>query len=267
MSVYSIAALLKEEEKVQLKTKYPFIHWGVTSKDIQTQLNIHLIELDIHPKMIDDLDMQLIELLLDQNSKQEIKVLMIRFQSIDLLKHEHIIKYIDQIAKRLNKNKIKLWIYPKQDQNYQQFVPLFQKMKSQHVSLVFNPAYVYLHRASVISSYKAFKKYIGCVVAEDVTTQNHPELIGYGQASLIELFKYMIKSSYQGDFMLDLKFDHYLEKLKKKQLGFFKILHKKDMDAYQLLKKRLKIDEKKDVQMIDIFDNQFEVLSIIFNLR
>jgi succinate dehydrogenase flavin-adding protein (antitoxin of CptAB toxin-antitoxin module) len=77
----------------------------------------------------------------------------------------------------------------------------------------------------------------------------------------------MIKSSYQGDLMLDLKFDHYLEKLKKKQLGLFKILHKKDIDAYQLLKKRLKIDEKKDVQIIDIFNNQYEVLSIIFNLR
>ena len=77
----------------------------------------------------------------------------------------------------------------------------------------------------------------------------------------------MIKSNYQGDLMLDLKFDTYLEKLKKNQQGFFKILHKKDIDAYQLLKKRLKIDEKKDVQLIDIFDNQYEVLSIVFNLR
>lgn len=267
MTIYSIGALLKEEEKLQLKTKYQYVHWGVSSNDIQTQLKINLIELEIHPKMIDDLDMQLFELLLNQNSKQDIKVFMIRFQSIDLLKHEHVIKYIDLIAKRLNKHKIKLWIYPKQDQHYKLFVQIFQKIKSQHVTLVFNPAYVYLNRASVISNYKAFKKYIGCVVTEDVTSQNYPELIGYGQASLIELFKYMIRSSYQGDLMLDLKFDNYLEKLKKKQQGFFKILHKKDIDTYQLLKKRLKIDEKKDVQLIDIFDNQFEVLSIVFNLR
>lgn len=267
MNIYSIGALLKKEEKVQLKTKYQFIHWGVSSKDIQTQLKLNLIELEIHPKMIEDFDMQLLELLLNQNSKQDIKVFMIRFQSIDILKHEHIIKYMDQIAKKLHKYKIKLWIYPKEDQPYKLFVPLFQKMKSQHISLVFNPAYVYLNRASVISNYKSFKKYIGCVVAEDVISQGHPELIGYGKASLIELFKYMIKSSYQGDLMLDLKFDNYIEKLKKKQQGFFKILHKKDIDAYQLLKKRLKIDEKKDVQLIDIFDNQYEVLSIIFNLR
>lgn len=267
MNIYSLGALLKEEEKIQLKSKYQVIHWGVSSKDIQTQLKINWIELEIHPKMIEDFDMQVLDLLLSQNSKQDVKIFMIRFQSIDILQHEHMIKYVDQIAKKLHKYKIQLWIYPKEDQSYKLFVPLFQKIKSQQISLVFNPSYVYLNRASVISSYKIFKKYIGCVVAEDVISKGYPELIGYGKASLIELFKYMIKSNYQGDLMLDIKFDTYLEKLKKNQQGFFKILHKKDIDAYQLLKKRLKIDEKKDVQLIDIFDNQYEVLSIVFNLR
>ena len=266
MNIFSITSSLKDEEKHQLKNKYQFIDWGISSHDIQTQLKINLIEFEIHSKMVEDFDLQLLELLLTQHSKQEIKVFMIRFQSIQIFNHENMIKYINLVVKRLNKSKIKLWIYPKEDQPYKMFVQLFQKLKTQ-VFLVFNPVYVYLNRASVLSNYKAFKKYIGCVVAEDVTAQKHPELIGYGQASLIELFKYMIKSNYQGEIILDLKFDNYLDKLKKKQQGFFKLLHKKDIDAYQLLKNRLKIDEKKDVQLIDIFDNQLEVLSIIFNLR
>ena len=53
MNIYSLGALLKEEEKIQLKSKYQVIHWGVSSKDIQTQLKINWIELELHPKMIE----------------------------------------------------------------------------------------------------------------------------------------------------------------------------------------------------------------------
>jgi len=84
MNIYSLGVLLKEEEKIQLKSKYQVIHWGVSSKDIQTQLKINWIELELHPKMIEDFDMQVLDLLLSQNSKQDIKVFLIRIQSIDI---------------------------------------------------------------------------------------------------------------------------------------------------------------------------------------
>ena len=93
MNIFSITSSLKDEEKHQLKNKYQFIDWGESSNDIQTKLKINLIEFEIHSKMVEDFDLQLLELLLTQNSKQEIKVFMIRFQSIQIFKRIRLISY------------------------------------------------------------------------------------------------------------------------------------------------------------------------------
>lgn len=267
MNIFSIGHGLEDLEIKNLSVKYPFIQWGVLSQNIQKDYQITYIELEIHEKMIEDLDLAIIELLIQQNAKQTLKALMIRFQSIQLLSHQNMISFLEILSKKVSKLKVKILVYPKPDQPYQLYLSLFQKIKNNQAKLVFNPSYVYMNKQSVLSNYKALKKYIGCVVAEDINHQNNPELIGYGKASLIELFKYMIKHQYQEDILIDPPFQTYLESLKKKKQGMFKLLHKKDIDIYQLLKTRLKIDEKKDIQILDIYDNQIEVLSIIFNLR
>jgi hypothetical protein len=267
MNVYSLAKHLTDEEKNQLKKEFSFIKWGNVSQDVQTQLKINWIELELHQKMVEDNDTQLLDLLLEQNKKQDIEVIVLRFHSISLIQHDNVIKYLLSLTKKLSKRKVKLWIYPKEDQPYKLFLSLFQKIKNSQVLLVFNPAYLQLNIASIVSNFKVFKKYIGCVVAHDITKQKDPELIGYGQASLIALFKYMIKNHYRDALMLDPEYFLYLETLKKKQQGVFKFMRQKDIQTYQTLKERLKIDEKKDVQFIDIYHNQYEVLSIIFNLR
>ena len=267
MIVYSIGKALLEEEKKQLKKEFSFIKWGKLAQDVQTQFNIHWIELELHQKMVEDSDSKLLDVLLEQNKKQGIEIIVVRFHSVSILQSDHLNKYIVMLTKKLSKQKIKLWIYPKEDQPYKLFLSFFQKLKHPQVLLVFNPAYLQLNQASTLSSFKVFKKYIGCVVAHDITKQNHPELIGYGQASLIELFKYMIKNNYQGAFMLDPEYDQYLETLKSKQQGVFKFLRQKEIQSYQILKERLKIDEKKDVHCIDIYKNQYQVLAIIFNMR
>lgn len=267
MNVYSTAKYLTDEEKNQLKKEFPLIKWGILSQDVQTQLKIHWIELELYQKMVEDNDTQLLDLLIEQNKKQDIEVIVLRFHSVSLIQHDNVFNYLLNLTKKLSKRKIKIWIYPKEDQQYKLFLPIFQKIKNPQVLLVFNPAYLQLNLASILSSFKVFKKYIGCVVAHDITKQKDPELIGYGQSSLISLFKYMIKNHYQDALMLDPQYFLYLETLKKKQQGVFKFMRQKDIQTYQILKERLKIDEKKDVQLIDIYHNQYEVLSIIFNLR
>ena len=99
-----------------------------------------------------------------------------------------------------------------------------------------------------------------------ITSKFEPELIGYGHADLIKLFKLIIKNNYKGDILCQPKYSKYLEKLHKKSQGVFKFMRQKETKSYQLLKERLKIDEKKDVELFDIYQNQLEVLSIIFNL-
>ncbi len=51
----------------------------------------------------------------------------------------------------------------------------------------------------------------------------------------------------------------------KKVKGVFKAFRQKELKSYQFIKERLRIDEKKDVELIDIYQNQLDVLSIIFN--
>ena len=267
MNILSLGNGLDIHDKKELQKKYPFLKWGLSSIDSHIDLRKHFISLEIHQKMVEDLDMTLIDLIMQQQSKEPIEVLLIQFQSLETIKHENALKFLEGLSKKLHKQKIKLWIYPKNHQPYKDFLVLFKKMKLSTVSLVFNPSDVFLQKTSIISLYKVLKQYIGCVVAEDITPQKHPELIGYGQASIIPLFKQMIKDRYQGSLFIDPKFESYLDTLKHKQQGFFKFLHKKDIDHYQVLKTRLKVDEKKDITMLDVYDNQLETLSIIFNLR
>jgi hypothetical protein len=170
------------------------------------------------------------------------------------------------LQKKLSKQKLSLWIYPREDQPYPLFLKLFKHMKTSQISLVFDPTYVKLNKGSVLSQYKALSRYIGCVVAHDITSKFEPELIGYGHADLIKLFKLIIKSNYKSDILCQPEYSKYLEKLHKKSQGVFKFMRPKETKSYQLLKERLKIDEKKDVELFDIYQNQLEVLSIIFNL-
>jgi hypothetical protein len=183
--------------------------------------------------MIETLNFEIIELLLKQHAKSHLEMIIIRFQTVDILIHPQLLKYMQLLQKKLSKQKLSLWIYPKEDQPYPLFLKLFKQMKTSHIFLVFDPTFVKTNKGSVLSQYKALSRYIGCVVAHDITTKYEPELIGYGQADLIKLFK---------------------------------LLRQKELKSYQLLKERLKIDEKKDVELIDIYQNQLDVLSIIFNL-
>jgi len=266
MNVYSLGKDLTSSQKEDLKKNYPFVKWGHFSYETTYHEHAFFLEVDIHNNMIETLNFEIIDLLLKQHAKSHLEMIIIRFQTVDILIHPQLLKYMQQLQKKLSKQKLSLWIYPKEDQPYPLFLKLFKQMKTSHIFLVFDPTFVKTNKGSVLSQYKALSRYIGCVVAHDITTKYEPELIGYGQADLIKLFKLMIKNNYKGDILCQPEYSKYIERLHKKSQGVFKLLRQKELKSYQLLKERLKIDEKKDVELIDIYQNQLDVLSIIFNL-
>jgi hypothetical protein len=266
MNIYSLGKDLTPTQKKDLKDHYPIVKWGHFSYETTHNEHPCFLEVEIHLSMVESLNFEVIDLLMKQHVKSNLEILIIRLQTIDIISHPQFLKYMQTLQKKLNKQKITLWIYPKMNQPYPLFLKLFKVMKVSHVLLVFDPTYVKVNKGSVISQFKALSRYIGCVVAHDITTKNEPELIGYGQAELIKLFKLMIKNNFKGNIMCQPDYLKYLESLRKKSQGVFKFIRQKDMKSYQILKERLKIDEKKDVELIDIYQNQLDVLSIIFNL-
>jgi hypothetical protein len=266
MNIYSLGKDLTSSQKKDLKNQYPFVKWGHFSDETTHHEYTFFLEVDIHNNMIEALNFEIIDLLLKQNAKSHLEIIIIRFQTVDILTHSQLLKYMQLLQKKISKQKLSLWIYPKEDQPYPLFLKLFKHTKATHISLVFDPTFVKINKGSVLSQYKALSKYIGCVVAHDISTKYDPELIGYGQADLIKLFKLMIKNNYKGDILCQPEYSKYIERLHKKSQGVFRFLRQKELKSYQLIKERLKIDEKKDVELIDIYQNQLDVLSIIFNL-
>ena len=266
MNIYSLGKDLTSSQKIDLKKDYPFVKWGHFSYETTQHEHASFLEVDIHNHMVETLNFEIIDLLLKQHAKSQLERMIIRFQTNDIVTHPQLLKYIQLLQKKLSKQKLSLWIYPREDQPYPLFLKLFKHMKTSQISLVFDPTYVKSNKGSVLSQYKALSRYIGCVVAHDITYKFEPELIGYGHADLIKLFKLIIKNNYKGDILCQPEFSKYIERLHKKSQGVFKFLRQKELNSYQLLKERLKIDEKKDVELIDIYQNQLDVLSIIFNL-
>jgi hypothetical protein len=178
---------------------------------------------------------------------------------------EHINIKLNMLIKMASKYKIKVIIEPT-SQTYKSLVYILKAFKPNQLQFLFNPAMIYKTKGSVISLYRVFKSFIQVVVADDLTKELTPALIGYGEAQLISLFKAMVKDSYQGDIVLDPKFEDYLSQLEKKKRSMFSFLSKKHIVSYDQLKKQMRLEEKKDIHIYDIYQNQYDVLHIIFRL-
>jgi len=178
---------------------------------------------------------------------------------------EKINESLNTLIKILSKQKLKLVIEPS-SQAYKDLAYILKAFKPTHLQFVFKPVHIYKTKGSVLSLYRIFKEHIQLVVSEDMTKDQMPALIGYGEANVIALFKLLVKDAYQGDILLDPNFEEYLTKLAKKQGSFWRFLFKKDIQTYDVLKKQMRLPEKKDINIFDIYLNQLDVLIIIFRL-
>jgi hypothetical protein len=178
---------------------------------------------------------------------------------------EKVNESLNGLIKLLSKYKLKLLIEPS-SQAYKDLTYILKAFKPTHLQFVFRPVHIYKTKGSALSLYRIFKSHIQLVASEDITKDQFPALIGYGEADVIALFKLLVKDAYQGDILLEPNFEEYLRKLSKNQDSFWRFFFKKHIQTYEVLKKQMRLTEKKDINIFDIYLNQLDVLIIIFRL-
>ncbi len=146
---------------------------------------------------------------------------------------------------------------------------ILKKMKSNVLSVYFDPVELMMNNESTTTAYRLLKKNIGAFAAIDADHQNVPHLMGYGKTDLLSIFKKMIRDRYDGLFMMDNRFNEEVFFLEKKKAGFFaKIMKrnqkKKESMLSDLSKKIFPNEQTKNVTIDDILDNQIKVLNVIF---
>lgn len=146
---------------------------------------------------------------------------------------------------------------------------IMKKIKSNALSVYFDPVYIMMNNESTTTAYRLLKKNIGAFAAIDADHHQVPQLMGYGKTEILSLFKKMIRDRYDGLLMIDNYFNQEVFALETKKVGFFaKILKtkqkKKELMISELSKKIFPNEQTKNVTMDDILDNQIKVLKIIF---
>jgi len=205
---------------------------------------------------------------LKQVSIFKVKFLIVLLPQVLLITKETsktINERIAQLIKIATKYKIKIVIEPS-TQSYKMLSYIIKYFKPNQLQIVFDPVHIYRSKGSVMSLYKAFKSHIQVVKAHDISKTQLPALIGYGDVSLVQLFKLMVNDQYQGDIILDPDFHEYLARMEKKKKSIFKLFLKKENNQYDILKKHMRLEEKKDIRLYDIYVNQLDILSIVFRL-
>lgn len=163
----------------------------------------------------------------------------------------------------------KIILTPNHQYKANTYAYLIKKLKTNVLSVAFNPVLIMLNNESTTTSYRLLKGSIGAFIANDADHQNIPKLLGYGKTEVIVLFKKLIRDGYQGMIMIDNSFHEALFQESTKKQGFFSKLfsnddkkRKKEMD--ELSKKIFPNEETKNVTYDDILENQIKVLNIIF---
>ncbi len=153
-------------------------------------------------------------------------------------------------------------------QSYKSLMYVIKAFKSTQLGVVFSPSHIVKTQGTTLGQYRLYKKHIQYFVCHDVTKDLKPALIGYGNSQLLSLFKRLKKDVYKGQFILDPPFEEVLTSFQKSRKSLFKIFRKKELSNYEQLKATLHINEDKpDIQLLDIYSHQYEVLNTIFRLR
>ncbi len=176
-----------------------------------------------------------------------------------------LLPFLD-IALKYNK---KIILSPCNQYKSNTYVYLIKKLKTNLLSVAFNPVYIMNNGESTTTTYRLLKGNIGAFIANDADHQNNPKLLGYGKTDVIVLFKKLIRDGYTGMILIDNSFHEALFQEPVKKQGFLSKIfsnddkkRQKEMDI--LSKKIFPNEEIKNVTYDDILENQIKVLNIIF---
>ncbi|MBN2300620.1 MAG: TIM barrel protein [Acholeplasmataceae bacterium] len=195
---------------------------------------------------------------------------------LNLPKFNDVIEEYENIEKRLSpfieaamKSNKKIILLPVNNYKINVYAYLIKKIKSNIISVLFDPVSIMMNNESTTTAYRLLKKKIGAFAAIDANHQNVPQLIGYGKTDVLALFKKLIRDRYDGLLLIDNRFNDQVFNLELKKAGLFSKLFKvrekqKKSMISDLSKKIFPNEETKNVTYDDILDNQIKVLRIIF---
>ncbi|MFH2117744.1 MAG: TIM barrel protein [Bacillota bacterium] len=189
---------------------------------------------------------------------------------------DDVIEEYENIAKRLEpfvdaamKSSKKIILLPNNNYKSNVYAYIMKKLKSNVISIAFDPVYIMMNNESTTTAYRLLKKSIGSFSATDADHQNMPKLIGYGKTDIVSLFKKLLRDHYDGFLLIDNRFQEEVFEIETQKTGFFAKLFKtkekkKETMLADLSSKIFPNEETKNVTYNDILANQIKVLKIIF---
>jgi sugar phosphate isomerase/epimerase len=193
-----------------------------------------------------------------------------------LPKFNNVIEEYETIEKRLTpfidvatRHNKKIILLPVNSYKANIYAYILKKMKTNILSVAFDPVAIMLNNEPTTTAYRMLKKKIGAFMTVDADHQGVPKLIGYGKTDIIPLFKKLLRDRYSGYLLIDNKFKQTVFKPEPIKQGFFKKLfsvEKKKIENQlnDLSKKIFPNEETKNVTYDDILENQIKVLKVIF---
>ncbi|HBG32690.1 MAG TPA: hypothetical protein DEG42_01890 [Acholeplasmataceae bacterium] len=187
-----------------------------------------------------------------------------------------VIKEYDVISKRLDsyvdfamRNSKKIILLPVHDYKASVYAFILKKIKSNVISIAFDPVYIMNNNESTTTSYRLLKKRIGIFMARDADRHGMPKLMGYGATDITEIMKKLFRDNYAGFLSVDNQFSETVFDDEPKKVGFLKSIFstekkKKNDVLTELSKKIFPNEETKNVTYDDILANQIKILNLLF---
>ena len=254
-----------------------------TVNNLQRDYKIKVIELDasIEPyDCYDDLahNEAIAKVIKVSNVANKIGVLNIvitlpTFRHLSVPDHNQVIKRIKDYSKVTDKAKRRLLLIRSEEEMGGSFTIIANGAKSKYVGVIFSPEATYKSKDSITTSYRVLKSQICALRVSDFVGKN-PQLLGYGEAEILELFKRVKQDGIDEYLTLDVDFGKLVADINKitvpqekkgikKFFGGF-VNNEKKSKEYLLFKKRLMVDESDEISHFQIIENQIQVLNKLF---
>ncbi len=286
---HQFESILQEMERLQVQHLFLRSYQGkplleITESEIKDILNLTKVAkikvdaihtmikpYDIHAKQKHDDAIDEFKFMIKLSDKLKVQNLMLElpvFQSV-IEEYEIIAQRLEDYVDLAAKNNKKIMLVPATKHKANTYAYIIKKMKTNLLSVVFDPVYFMMNNESTTTSYRLLKGNISAIMAVDADHQGEPQLLGYGKTDILNIFKKLLRDGYKGYIMMDHHFHETIFKPEIKKKGFFSKIfsneEKKKEKALMILSKRIfPNEETKNVTLDDILENQIKVVMMIF---
>ena len=190
------------------------------------------------------------------------------FKLVTVQEHNQIKARINDYVKIIEKAKRRLCLLRSKVDTGASFSVIAKEIKSKFVGVIFEPETIYRCKDSVSTSYRVLKDRIFSVRVSDCDELLNPQLIGYGKAELLDVFKKLKTDNFDGYLTFDNDFSSILNKktIKKEKRSIKRLFINSKSQGFdmELFKKRMGVNENDEISNFMIVDQQIQLLKQIF---